>query len=267
MVQHYFLELRRVGGSPWRSNSLVRLYERLCCLCLSLLSQPIPSTSQTSPASDGLASSSASPPRKPLETHPFYRVPDVATADIPRDFSLVKARLHGFNVAHPNPVLLTLHTLLKKQTLDRREAEHLVTATERLVGFALQHFKQNIWALRSGRAVEHVGFAFLIVDTVFSACEALGSKSHRQEWWPEFMESVMPIGMPAGIHSSSSVQSAMRLANLTSLLETYKSGTRPEAYIVVSLKQLLICSGMFSRFRAGFWNDWRADDREWNDSS
>ena len=111
--------------------------------------------------------------------------------------------------------------------------------------------------------VEPVSRQFLVVDAIFSITQVLGSGMRRETWWDLFMAKILepPISLVLMTEEGSSQNYTTFLRRVFTALEVYRSGRRPDAAVVVSIKRevfLLPC--IVTNFRHPKWEPWRIDD-------
>lgn len=233
------------------------------CLSLGPLSQG------TSATSDVAGNSSAQAPQKDLKTHPFYRLPLIPPCEVKSTFHVERVFSKSRPVLGSIGPLLTIQSQLKQPTLHWLEVQTLMTAVERQVALALQHPQSRDQRRPPSVVAEILAEAVLVVDSVHSACQAVGPKAGCEKWWPEFMEAMDPRWrfQPADL-ANPRARRNVEIANmLNSAMQAYWARIRPPASFLVPLKQLILCPPMCRKFSAIRWDPWRLDDKEWKESS
>lgn len=186
-----------------------------------------------------------------------------------REFSTHNASTLGPRTFNPVAPLSTIRSLLKKPVLNGHEVELLLSATERLFGFAIHHMTTTEETLKLSSAVEIQASVFLLMNALYSSCQAVGPQARRETWWPRLVEVIKMhcISNQSLRRQLSAIKNAEIAKMLNSALETYTRGARPAASFIVPLKQLLLCVSPIRKFSRVTREAWRQDDKEWLESS
>ncbi|CDJ58078.1 hypothetical protein EMWEY_00013740 [Eimeria maxima] len=198
-----------------------------------------------------------------LRTHPFHRLPEVEP-ELPRHpFNEDKAA--GFRRRKQNVVWLlsACRHLLKKEQLTSDELGALMSYTERLCGYATGSMPTYS---TSKAAIDILGRAFMVLDTLHCLAEVLGSSARKEEWWPAVVRHIENAGyrgtskeyVMGKTYWSSPVVNALRVA-----LDYYRVGTRPPLRLVVGLKLAMLLSPNSTGFKESKWDPWREDALQW----
>lgn len=144
---------------------------------------------------------------------------------------------------NPPIAMYTIRKLLKKQLLKGSEVELLMASVEQVLGVAFHHMNMRVKGLTPSFAVAVLGRTLLVVDSVCSACQAVGTQAHREL-----------VEIPLAEH-------------LLSALAIYSAGSLPPAKGLVPLKQSIICNSLVREFNGSRWEAWRIEDKEWRESA
>lgn len=220
------------------------------------------SSSSSFSGSYGVSVSSPCPAR-PLETHPFYRFPNVPAHMVVNEVKWNR----GSAPLNCHKQLNVLRVLFKKETLSPLEANVLFFETSRLLSYARFHMDKELSGMTSSRALDAAGLMLVVVDALYAAGCALGPSSAFVKWWPALMRTIpSKVFVRSNSRCMEKVDENLRLIHdIQVALETFKAGTRPPARHLVALKTKLFCAPIM-RFRRKSWNAWRDDDKEWQNS-
>ncbi|CDJ47252.1 hypothetical protein, conserved [Eimeria brunetti] len=203
-----------------------------------------------------------------LQSHPFYRHGGNQGRLSTKAFRLSVATSFRQVRKMPITVMVECKNMLKKPSLTAKEFERFVANTERLFGFATGCMEVDA-AFRAMKAISILGQIFLVIDMLYCATEVLGDNSRKHMWWPELMKRIEG----ARYHHSPHGYTAEKLRwlvdialELDAVLDIYRSGIRPPARRVVSLKERLLCNPVLKRFQYVSFDPWRADVKEWRQS-
>ncbi|CDJ58080.1 hypothetical protein EMWEY_00013760 [Eimeria maxima] len=198
-----------------------------------------------------------------LENHPFYRHPGPQLRLNWRSFSDAYAAC--YRTWRQNIVLLLskCRYLLKKPWLTTEEFGELVCHTERLCGYASGFMHVDV---TGPFAIESLGRAFIVLDTLHCAAEVLGQSARKDEWWPGIVRRIRDAGYIGTFDKRKlgkkpwayPLVKALRVA-----LDYYMMGKRPPLHLVIGLKFSLFMSSMPTDFLSSRWDPWRNDATEW----
>ena len=109
---------------------------------------------------------------------------------------------------------------------------------------------------------------FLVVDTVWCICEALGPPMQKHVWWPLFM-SKLPTVLPRELIPISEARAKRfhLVEQIFHAFEIYRSGRRPEPMEIIQIQREIFqypCSHY--DFREPRWDPWRADDKSFKEA-
>ena len=200
--------------------------------------------------------------------HPFYRIPSAEPGACVREFQNIQLPSFSRKMYCDARTLLRVNQYLKKPLLSARDLDSLMFHLERLVFHAVRRAKENIDGIQPKLIVERLAFALLVTDAMYAASEVLGTPAKRSEWWPKII-ATLPVysGPNASDPPRATARQNVLLAQfLHSVLEFYKSGSRPPAAALVPLKQILLCTPAVPALRRGPWVHFMADDLEWQKS-
>ncbi|CDJ28305.1 uncharacterized protein EMH_0039670 [Eimeria mitis] len=207
-------------------------------------------------------------PEKDITTHPFYRLPRVVPGAFVRGFR--EARLDRMAARRFNSLnsMVLVKECLKMPVIDWQHLDILMTQVEFLAGFAIVQMRGDIDKKKPKVAVERLAFALILVDSLYAATEVWGPQSKRDEWWGSVVSAIPVYPGPTKVAASrpTAEQNILLAQSLQSALDTYRSGKRPTAEVLVSLKQKIFCTRQIPRFQRGQWLKWRTDDLEWRGS-
>ncbi|CDJ58368.1 hypothetical protein, conserved [Eimeria maxima] len=200
-------------------------------------------------------------PDELLQSHPFYFHPrshgnfssETLRKTVGASFRLLKK--------FPLSTLAEFRILLRKEQLSEHHYRRLLYATERLYGYATGSMPKLVPKTSIGGAVEVLGGAFIVVDTLYCAVQVLGGNS--SSWWPDVINSIEEVRYVPRVRFSinNSIAEMLDVA-----LNYYRNGARPPARVVVCLKEILLDSASSLKFSTMSWDLWRADAAEWREA-
>lgn len=203
--------------------------------------------------------------------HLFYRLPKPGDFRLLKPFNYAEAvgkRHRGWLIS----IMLPLRELLVKPILDADDAFHVMRLTGELVSFELVHGHDGKQYMFPGELVNLLGFRFLVVDYVWSACEVLGTLMNMHLWWDAYMDELLTVPEMMISRPEKSRDHVALAERLLTALKVYGTGRRPCAREIVELKQELLCKETSPRrFRSRLWDPWRHDNMRslgssWSDS-
>lgn len=222
---------------------------------------------QAAPSTSVSASGSGNQPstkqREELERHPFYRFPTVLPGVTVRELDWYTSETV---TAYYQP-LKYIRALLKKEVLSYSDAVVLHAQTERLLSYAKSHMLKNLGRPTPSKSLDRAARMLLVLDTLFTACSALGQRSNMDKWWPSLMATVPRNVIYSSLTPSDKTRENLALLkNVLDTIEIYRAGTRPAPEILVPLKIRILCSAASGKFAGPGWKAWREDDKEWRES-
>lgn len=225
-----------------------------------------PATSSSVSAEAGAPQHSSSPAKqqKPLETHPFYRHPEVVPAHIV--VKEIKPKAGTQCLCHKQ--LNTLRELLKKKTLSQPDVDQMVGEASTLLSYARGYMDKDISGLASWKTADCAALMLVVVDTLFTVGTVLGPRSGPEKWLPALMQ-LIPRKSAVTVRRSPSLKTESYLEDVRKILgalEFYRVGLRPPAHLLVPLKRKILCTSAVWRFRQRAWHSWKDDDKEWQQS-
>lgn len=205
-----------------------------------------------------------------LRTHPFYRYPENNPALGSRSFSTPVAASFAKTQRTSSLEISKCWNILKKPSLTSMDVDQLLAHAERLCGYACGSMKVSRRRAHASSAIDTLGTAFLVMDTLHCAAEVLGDKSMKESWWPWMVSHIESASyeprrdfVTIGKRSRNvDVASTLHVA-----LDFYRRGLRAPLRMVIGLKEALLCEpGASSKFKAERWNPWREDAARWRRS-
>lgn len=128
--------------------------------------------------------------------------------------------------------------------------------------------KKDLKGLNLAKATEFAVCMLLVLDALYVAGAASGSKSDMEKWWRPLMDTIPQNTVGTRKPLTKEIQeNAEVLEQVLKMIEIYRSGQRPPARDLVRLKQRVLCVYPLPRFLDKRWRPWRADDKEWHDSN
>ncbi|CDJ36102.1 LOW QUALITY PROTEIN: uncharacterized protein EMH_0062670 [Eimeria mitis] len=199
-----------------------------------------------------------------LQAHPFFRYPKTDLGIISRIFDERRARL--FRPFHQKVVsMLSMNReMFKMQRLSATEGNILMDNMERLCGYATGIMPTSATAKS---AVERLGRAFFIIDSLYCSAEVLGRSARKHVWWPWIANHIKRL-----VHCPQQRKSGDGgntwcfpiVKGLNAALDYYRRGRRPPARLVVTLKLALVTAPKATEFRDRKWDPWRKDAKDWH---
>ncbi|CDI73973.1 hypothetical protein, conserved [Eimeria praecox] len=120
-------------------------------------------------------------PDEVLETHPFYHYPKVELRLTRKAFSEKVAAASHIGHASIIPLVSQCRSLLKKPWLTAEELESLLGYTEIICGYASKLMPVATSNQMAAFAIETLGRAFVVIDTLHCAAEVLGKSSRKRQ--------------------------------------------------------------------------------------
>ena len=166
--------------------------------------------------------------------HPFYRVP-VREAEFelpPFDggaalaISPVAANKY---VSKLNDKLFALREIMIKEVLGKRDLEALMYIVRGLLGYT-SSWRPGAFSseTKAANLVEPLARQLLVVDAIFSACEAIGPVMNRQAWWGTLMKRIFkPVAFSESLSKHRADGRRPLVQEILAMLEIYRSGGGP----------------------------------------
>lgn len=167
------------------------------------------------------------------------------------------------------PQLDAIRLLFKNDTLQPSDVQKLIYQATLLLSFARHTMKKDITTLRPSKAASVAATMLMVVDALYAAGAALGPKSGVHTWWKLLMDTIPPnkVRKERKSEEQKVLENLDLLEQVLEVLETYRTGSRPPARILVPLKRRVICISPLHRFRDIWWDRWRDDDKKWQETN
>ena len=201
-----------------------------------------------------------------LRTHPFYRYPENNPALGSRSFSTPVAASFAKTQRTSSLEISKCWNILKKPSLTSMDVDQLLAHAERLCGYACGSMKVSRRRAHASSAIDTLGTAFLVMDTLHCAAEVLGQSSKKEQWWPDIVSHIENARYMQHVQKTRKSMGAWSNAILNGLdtaLEFYRMGERPPLRLVLGLKLALFLSPKSTRLNTSKWDPWRGDALEW----
>lgn len=200
-----------------------------------------------------------------LESHPYYRLPlGHSGAELPV-FDYVAACAAPSETARLSEMLRVMRPLLAKEILNEEEMKALYNCANPLVACSSKWSSSDFSNLTAYGALTLLPYRLLVADAVWVICKILGPSVMKQDaWWDIFMERLAaPHHLEAyRVRPSSSHQRSL-VQKFLQALDTYRKGQRPEASLLVELKQkIFLMPCIYTKFQQPVWQAWRDDDEK-----
>ena len=206
-------------------------------------------------------------------SHPFYRIP-------PREAGVKLPPFDGFAalttseegayraVRKLSDNLLAHRKILSNQVLDIKDLEALMDIVRGLLSYTSSWRPDKFSSERkASRLVEPLARQLIVVDAIFTACEAVGTVMNRSAWWGTLMGRIIkPVAFLAGPSRIAVDDKRPLVEQILAMLEIYRSGRRPEPQALVEVKQKIFqkpCA--HPAYRRPKWDPWREDDKRFWD--
>ncbi|CDJ60227.1 hypothetical protein, conserved [Eimeria maxima] len=202
----------------------------------------------------------------PTLAHPYVRLPFVPREAITRTFDFKCALSCGLHDRFVLTHLETMRTLFAKESLDWISVNKLLSTSQRLVNHAFFLLRLPQVPDIPSRVNRKLGLLFLTFDAVVCTIELLGESMLTGAWWRKFTGAFNTdyYLKATGTIVPAETGRAGFGNRLLSALRIYKTGRRPHAEEIISLKRLLFCSNVSPDiFQRRQWDQWRLDDKEW----
>ncbi|CDI82224.1 hypothetical protein, conserved [Eimeria praecox] len=199
-----------------------------------------------------------------IDDHPFCHLPQVNKEDIKnrvhRDFYTLSSE--GCRLVAP--LLAEVRVMLLKKSLNKWDANYLVTLAERLIAH-LFYFEDLQIQKVCKRAIFQLGRRVLVLEALVSILGLLGEDT-QGDWWQALVNAVpLRVGKvykPQG-KSELELYHAEVIESLLDMARYLKAGRRPPNGDIVHVKQLLFCSPHSpSYFRSPDFSSWREDNEK-----
>lgn len=202
---------------------------------------------------------------KDITTHPFVRLPCVAPGASVRGMKWENIKRSPGSSRNAYHVLRCIRRILKLPIVGSAELLDLVISVERLVSHALYSMDADATNLKPKLVARKLAFAFMLLDSLYSASEVLGRKARRNEWWPAVLNAVpFFVGPFRSVPKDTAESSNINLALLLDQsIDFYRRGTRAPPEVLIRVKRLIAMTTVSHRLQQATWRSWAYDDREW----